>query len=139
MDSLMNKNVLLDKILNLICVLVCDLFDIHINTEQYRFFASTLFPNITLATLCGYHTNRWKHYLGLKHRASFIEQQLSEEYISTAQMNALRNINFLATATPVQSIIIYALRNIVVDRLTGSHRGYSTTLLDIVNTLRSHP
>ncbi len=109
------------------------------DTEQYRFFASTLFPNITLATLCGYHTNRWKHYLGLKHRASFIEQQLSEEYISTAQMNALRNINFLATATPVQSIIIYALRNIVVDRLTGSHKDYSTTLLDIVNTLRSHP
>ena len=108
-------------------------------TEQYRFFASTLFPNITLATLCGYHTNRWKHYLGLKHRASFIEQQLSEEYISTAQMNALRNINFLATATPVQSIIISALRNIVVDRLAGSHKDYSTTLLDIVNTLRSHP
>ena len=54
-------------------------------------------------------------------------------------MNALRNINFLATATPVQSIIIYALRNIVVDRLTGSHKDYSTTLLDIVNTLRSHP
>jgi hypothetical protein len=27
----------------------------------------------------------------------------------------------------------------VVDRLTGSHKGYSTTLLDIVNTLRSHP
>ena len=54
-------------------------------------------------------------------------------------MNALRNINFLATATPVQSIIIYALRNIVVDRLAGSHKDYSTTLLDIVNTLRSHP
>lgn len=108
-------------------------------TEQYRFFASTLFPNITLATLCGYHANRWKHYLGLKHRASFIEQQLSEEYISVAQMNALRNIHFLATATPVQSIIISALRNIVVDRLTGSNKDYSTTLLDIVNTLRSHP
>ena len=57
----MNKNVTLDKMLNLICGLVCDLFDIHVNTEQYRFFASTLFPNITLATLCGYHTNRWKH------------------------------------------------------------------------------
>ena len=54
-------------------------------------------------------------------------------------MNALRNINFLATATPVQSIIISALRNIVVDRLTGSNKDYSTTLLDIVNTLRSHP
>ena len=54
-------------------------------------------------------------------------------------MNALRNIHFLATATPVQSIIIYALRNIVVNRLTGSNKDYSTTLLDIVNTLRSHP
>jgi len=109
------------------------------DTEQYRFFASTLFPNITLATLCGYHKERWKHYLGLKHRASFIEQLLSEEYMSTAQMNTLRNIHFLGTATPVQSIIISALRNIVVDRLTGSNKDYSTTLLDIVNTLRSHP
>ena len=54
-------------------------------------------------------------------------------------MNTLRNINFLGTATPVQSIIISALRNIVVDRLTGSNKDYSTTLLDIVNTLRSHP
>ena len=109
------------------------------DTEQYRFFASTLFPNITLATLCGYHTNRWKHYLGLKHRASFIEQQFSEEYISTAQMNTLRNIHFLGTATPVQSIIISTLRNIVVYRLTGSNKDYSTTLLDIVNTLHSRP
>ena len=54
-------------------------------------------------------------------------------------MNTLRNIHFLGTATPVQSIIISALRNIVVDRLTGSNKDYSTTLLDIVNTLRSHP
>ena len=48
-------------------------------------------------------------------------------------------LHFLGTATPVQSIIIRALRNIVVDRLTGSNKDYSTTLLDIVNTLRSHP
>ena len=54
-------------------------------------------------------------------------------------MNALRNIHFLGTATPVQSIIISALRQIVIDRLAGSHKDYSTTLLDIVNTLRSHP
>ena len=94
---------------------------------------------LSVVLCCSYHTNRRKLYLGLKHRASFIEQQLSEEYISTAQMNALRKANFLATATPVQSIIIYALRNIVVDRLTGSNKDYSTTLLDIVNTLRSHP
>ena len=48
-------------------------------------------------------------------------------------------LHFLGTATPVQSTIISALRNIVVDRLTGSNKDYSTTLLDIVNTLRSHP
>ena len=48
-------------------------------------------------------------------------------------------LHFLGTATPVQSTIISALRNIVVDRLTGSNKDYSTTLFDIVNTLRSHP
>ena len=109
------------------------------DTEQYRFFASTLFPNITLATLCGYHKERWKHYLGLKHRASFIEQQLSEEYISTAQMNALRNIHFLGTATPVQSIVIEALKQIVTDRLTGGGCDNRTALADIVETMRKHP
>ena len=108
-------------------------------TEQYRFFASTLFPNITLATLCGYHTHRWKHYLGLKHRASFIERQISEEYVSTEQMTALRNIHFLGTATPVQSIVIEALKQIVTDRLTGGGCDNRTALADIVETMRKHP
>ena len=109
------------------------------DTEQYRFFASTLFPNITLATLCGYHTNRWKHYLGLKHRASFIERQISEEYVSTEQMTALRNMHFLGTATPVQSIVIEALKQIVTDRLTGGGSDNRTALADIVETMRKHP
>ena len=109
------------------------------DTEQYRFFASTLFPNISLATLCGYHTNRWKHYLGLKHRASFIERQISEEYVSTEQMTALRNMHFLGTATPVQSIVIEALKQIVTDRLTGGGCDNRTALADIVETMRKHP
>lgn len=53
-------------------------------------------------------------------------------------MNTLRNVHLLGTTTPVQGIIS-ALRNIVVDRLTGSNKDYSTTLLNIVNTLRTHP
>ena len=35
------------------------------DTEQYSFFASTLFPNITLTTLCGYHPTVGSTILGL--------------------------------------------------------------------------
>ena len=88
---------------------------------------------------CGYHTNRWKHYLGLKHRASFIERQISEEYVSTEQMTALRNMHFLGTATPVQSIVIEALKQVVTDKLTGGGCDNRTALADIVETMRKHP
>ena len=98
------------------------------DTEQYRFFASTLFPNITLATLCGYHKERWKHYLGLKHRASFIEQQLSEEYISTAQMNTLRNIYIswvrllqCRVSSSVPCVISWSIGLQVATRITAPH------------------
>ena len=89
-------------------------------TEQGSFFAGTLFPNINLATLCGYTSHRWKQYLGLRHRAQVIEDTLSAEYISPEQMQALREMNLKGTASFIQTHIIGALQNVIVDMLTDA-------------------
>ena len=48
-------------------------------------------------------------------------------------------MHFLGTATPVQSIVIEALKQIVTDRLTGGGSDNRTALADIVEIMRKHP
>lgn len=110
-------------------------------TEQGSFFGGTLFPNINLATLCGYATHRWKQYLGLRHRTQMLEDTLAAEYISQEQMQALREMNLQGTASFIQTHIISSLQNVIVDLLTdakcATRHAPHRLLPDIVEKMRS--
>lgn len=114
------------------------------NTAPYEYFKGTLFPNIDLATLCGYTTHRWKQYLGLRHRTQQLEEQIAAEYISPEQMDALREMNIQGNASTIQKRIIDKLRQVIVAMLTENN-AYATrhtphrALPDIVQLMRSHP
>ena len=111
-------------------------------TSKRRWFTATLFPNIDLANLCGITEKRWANYLSLRSKAIEIEQRISEEYISTEQMEVLRGevvgIDWTFTlADRLHLRVIEQLRSIVVDVLKGNLLNIQA-LRDIVDLMRKN-
>lgn len=107
-------------------------------TEQAYFFASTLFPNIDLATLCGVNSSRWEKYLELRSRGIGIELTLAEDYFSQELMSELRYLFLLGTLTAEQLYIVQGMRSQVVDVLQGNPIN-GTRMRDLVNFIRHRP
>ena len=107
-----------------------------------RWFAATLFPNIDLATLCGYAEHRWANYLGLRSKVIDLEQRIAEEFISPEQMEVFRHEVMVLfddmTLTVMQHArITEQLRHIVVNVLQGNLLNIPS-LRDIVDFMRKH-
>ena len=107
-------------------------------TEQAHFFASTLFPNIDLASLCGVNSARWEKYLELRSRVIGIELTLAEDYFSPELMSELRYLFLLGTLTAEQLYIVQGIRSQVVDVLQGNPIN-GTRMRDLVNFIRHRP
>ena len=107
-------------------------------TEQAHFFASKLFPNIDLTTLCGVNSARWEKYLELRSRVIGIELTLAEDYFSPELMSELRYLFLLGTLTAEQLYIVQGIRSQVVDVLQGNPINGSR-MRDLVNFIRHRP
>lgn len=117
-------------------------------TEQAHFFASTLFPNIDLATLCGANSARWEKYLELRSRVIGIELTLAEDYFSPELMSELRYLFLLGSLTAEQLYIVQGIRSQVVEVLQDSSTKSlcsaknpinGTRMRDLVNFIRHRP
>ena len=111
-------------------------------TSKRRWFTATLFPNIDLAELCGVTERRWANYLSLRLRVVDIEQRIAEEFISTAQMDVLRNevigINWsFSLHDRLHMQVIEQLRSIEVSALQGNALNIQA-LRDIVDLMRKN-
>ena len=111
-------------------------------TSKRRWFTATLFPNIDLAELCGITERRWANYLSLRLRAVDIEQRIAEEFISTAQMDVLRNkvigIDWsFSLHDRLHMQVIEQLRSIEVSALQGNTLNIQA-LRDIVDVMRKN-
>ncbi|MBR5118210.1 MAG: hypothetical protein IK100_06145 [Muribaculaceae bacterium] len=111
-------------------------------TSKRRWFTATLFPNIDLASLCGFPEKRWANYLALRLKAVEVEQRIAEEYISPEQMDVLRGevigIDWTFTlADRLHLRVIEQLRAIVVDVLKGNLLNIQA-LRDIVDLMRKN-
>ena len=111
-------------------------------TSKRRWFTATLFPNIDLAELCGITERRWANYLSLRLRAVDIEQRIAEEFISTAQMDVLRNevigIDWsFSQHDRLHMQVIEQLRSIEVSALQGNALNIQA-LRDIVDVMRKN-
>ncbi len=107
-------------------------------TDQAHFFASTLFPNIDLVTLCGITSARWDKYFELRTRCISIELTLAEDYFSPELMSELRH-EFLVGSMNVQRLrLVHAIRSQVVDVLQDKPIN-GTRMRDLVNYIRHNP
>lgn len=109
-----------------------------VETPQAHYFATTLFPNIDLCTLCGYFSGRWEKYVELRSRAVGIELTLAEDYFSPELMSELRLLNLLGTMSSEQRRVVQAIRSQVVEVLQGNPIN-GNRMRDIVNFIRYRP
>ncbi len=107
-------------------------------SKQYRFFSATLFPNINLATLCGFNSNRLEKYLELREQVIGIEASLAEEFVSPELMNELRKSVIDGNSNEDIAAVIRGIKSQVVDVLKD---GIISTrrMMDIVNIIRNNP
>ena len=111
-------------------------------TTISTWFTATLFPNLDLVSLCGITEKRWTNYLSLRLRVVDIEQRIAEEFISTAQMEVLRNevigIDWsFSLHDRLHMQIIEQLRSIEVSALQGNALNIQA-LRDIVDLMRKN-
>lgn len=109
-----------------------------VETPHAHYFATTLFPNIDLCTLCGYFSGRWEKYVELRSRAVGIELTLAEDYFSPELLSELRLLNLLGTMSSEQRRVVQAIRSQVVEVLQGNPIN-GNRMRDVVNFIRYRP
>ena len=119
-------------------LLLLPLEDNWSNTTQAHYFASTLFPNIDLATLCGVNSARWEKYLELRSRVIGIELTLAEDYFSPELMSELRLLFSLGSLTAEQLYIVQGIRSQVIDVLQFNAFN-AIRMRDLLNFIRHRP
>lgn len=105
-------------------------------SAQYGFFSASLFPNIDLASLCGFTANRWEKYVELRPKAIDIEDSLAEEFISLELMDKFRLAVIGGMLSSAAEPVVRGIKAQVVDVLLG--KPISTRrMVDLVNIIRN--
>ena len=105
-------------------------------SAQYAFFSASLFPNINLASLCGFTANRWEKYVELRPKAIDIENSLAEEFISSELMNKFRLAVIGGTLSSDAEPVVRGIKAQVVDVLLGKPISMRR-MVDLVNIIRN--
>ena len=105
-------------------------------SAQYGFFSASLFPNIDLASLCGFTANRWEKYVELRPKAIDIENSLAEEFISSELMNKFRLAVIGGTLSSDAEPVVRGIKAQVVDVLLGKPISMRR-MVDLVNIIRN--
>ncbi len=106
-------------------------------SDRYDFFAATMFPNITLANLCGYTADRWTKYLEQREQAIAIEASLAEEYFSSALMDRLRSEVICGSVPASDKALVGGIRSQIVAVLMGKPIS-QRHMTDLVNYVRNN-
>lgn len=105
-------------------------------SAQADFFGATLFPDFSLVdALASTVGSKWERYLELRSQVIDLEASLSEEWLSSELMSALRSENLRGDLTEQRSEIVRQVKAQLVGYLrSGSFN--SLRLADIVNYIR---
>lgn len=114
-------------------------YDCWHNSSPYRYFAKTLFPNLSYLDKFCIFEHKWEKYKELQPTFIHIEMSLAEEYFSEEQMNVWRydiiNNNYLLLEQ--QRVIDTVCSQIIKVFKGGSIM--QKLMLDCVNIIRLHP
>ena len=110
----------------------------------YRYFRSTLFPNIDVTRSLDIKEHRLERYQSLHPRIQLIESQMAAEWISTEQMEVLRTESIMGNGSALHTTIISRLRALVLSLLRNDSQrdfdphSYGSTLSEIVQIIRTN-
>lgn len=109
-----------------------------LGTEQARYFASTLFPDMRIVddveVTAG---SKWEKFLELHSRIFDVEASLAEEWFSPELMAALRRENICGTLSANRRTIAELIKAQVVNFLRDG-KLYTRRLVEIVNRIRMY-
>lgn len=108
-------------------------------TQQGKYFASTLFPFLSLCRRLAIREQIWDSYQQLHERLIKIENVLAETYFSQEQMTVFRNhvITQLLTAKPLEEQVIRSLQSYEM-MLVSDMQVHTQSFYDLVNIIREH-
>ena len=110
----------------------------------YRYFRSTLFPNIDVTRSLDIKEHRLERYQSLHPRIQLIESQMAAEWISTEQMEVFRTESIMGNGSVLHTTIISRLRALVLSLLRNDSQrnfdphSYGSTLSEIVQIIRTN-
>lgn len=112
-----------------------------LQTQQAKYFSSTLFPNISVCHRLAIRQHRWSEYVQLHGQFVFIESQLAEAYFSQEQMKVFRNkiITAELMASPLMNEIVRQLQSLELMLVTEKMHVHPQSFYDLVNVIREHP
>ena len=108
-------------------------------TQQGKYFASTLFPFLSLCHRLAIREHIWDSYQQLHERLIKIENVLAETYFSQEHMTVFRNhvITQLRTAKPLEEQVIRTLQSYEM-MLVSDMQVHPQSFYDLVNIIREH-
>lgn len=108
-------------------------------TEQGIYFASTLFPRLSLVRMAGFTDHRWQRYQEFHSKLIKIENSLAEEYFSQNLMTKLRNANIGNDSIDAATAkVIHDIQALEIMLLNGNDV-CRQSFYDIINIIRGNP
>ncbi len=108
------------------------------NSEQFNWFASTLFPNIDVVkAVSGTNTNRWERYLALRHKIINIEASLAEEFFSQELLSVLRQRAVTNELSDADNHVVAILRSQIIAVLNDQPINMRQ-MIDLINYIRNN-
>lgn len=107
-------------------------------SEPGRFFAATLFNDLSVVWKCGITKCIWEKYLELRHKIMDVEYTLAEQWMSQELMQHLRNASCSNSLSARETVLLHAVRTQIINVLTGNSVSESR-MADIVQYIRTNP
>lgn len=109
-------------------------------SEQGKYFALTLFPNLSLCRMLGIKAHLWTEYQSLHERLIKIEDHLAETYFSQEQMTVFREkaMQLLISCNPTDLKVIRSLQALEI-KLLSDAQVKEQSFFDLVNIIRQNP
>ncbi len=108
-------------------------------SQQGKYFASTMFPFLSLCRRLAIREHIWDEYQHLHDRLIKIENVLAETYFSQEQMQVFRNkvMDQMRTCHPLEEQVIRSLQSLEM-MLVSDMQCHPQSFYDLVNIIREH-
>lgn len=113
------------------------------DSEQFRYFADTMFADLDTVQHLGYTEHIWQHFMEIHAQLLVIERRLETEFFSRQLMDILRQCNILkqwgTTADPARYQRLYQRIAAIEFSILRTGEFPIPSIIDAVNFIRTAP